>query len=161
MRPKSNKSSRRTSQTSLTRGTGARHRWRAGLTLIEVVAGLALLSTLLVAVLTTKAKLTRQWSLAQQRLRATEAADALLTTWWQEPKTFPRQAAGRVDGEPGLRWQTTVVANEPLNRLNATVVRLEVFGPVGPTGGDNVLAAVEVALNDDRFDKPGHGAPAD
>lgn len=138
-----------------------RRRRARGLTLIEVVAGLALLSTLLVAVLTTKAKLTRQWSHAQQRLRATEAADALLTAWWQEPKTFPRQAEGLVYGEPGLRWRTTVVPNEPVNRLNASVVRLEVFGAVGAGRGGDVLATVEVVLNDDRFDSPAPGAAAD
>lgn len=113
------------------------------------------------AVLTTKAKLTRQWSHAQQRLRATEAADALLTAWWQEPETFPREAGGLVRGEPGLRWRTTVVPNGPINRLNATVVRLEVFGAVGAARGDDVLARVEVVLNDDRFDKPAPRAAAD
>lgn len=113
------------------------------------------------AVLTTKAKLTRQWSHAQQRLRATEAADALLTAWWQEPKTFPREAGGLVRGEPGLRWRTTVVPNGPINQMNATVVRLEVFGAVGAARGDDVLARVEVVLNDDRFDNPAPGAAAD
>jgi hypothetical protein len=130
----------------------------AGLTLIEVVAGLALLSTLLVAVLTTKAKLTRQWSLAQQRLRAAEAADALLTAWWHDPATFPRHAAGAVPGHPGLRWRTSVVPNEPVNRLQASVVRLEVFGGgVRASAAEEVLAAVEVVLNDERSDKPSEG----
>src|SRR5688500_12150631 len=92
---------------------------RAGLTLIEVVAGLALLSTRRVAHLTTRPTLTRQWATAQQRLRAVEAADALLTVWWQEPKTFPWRASGTVPDEPGLSWRTQLVPNEPVNRLAA------------------------------------------
>src|SRR5688500_13208484 len=116
----------------------ARPRGRAaGLTLREVVAGLALLSTLLVAVLTTRAKLTRQWAAAERRLRATEAADALLTAWWQDVKTFPRRASGAVPGDDRMSWRTEVVSNELADRLEATVVRLEVFGdPAGPGAAD-------------------------
>ena len=113
-----------------------------------MVAGLALLSTLLVAVLTTRAKVTRQWAAAERRLRATEAADALLTAWWQDVKTFPRRASGAVPGDGRMRWRTEVVPNELADRLEATVVRLEVFGdPAGP-GAADALAAVEVVLDD-------------
>lgn len=98
--------------------------------------------------MTTKAKVTRQWATAQQRLRATEAADALLTGWWQDLETFPRQAAGTMPGEPGLRWRTRLVPNEPVNRLAASVVRLEVIGDGdGPAVGE-VLASVELVLAD-------------
>ena len=109
---------------------------------------MALLSTLLVAVLTTRAKLTRQWATAQHKLRATESADALLTEWWQDLKTFPRSASGNVPGEPAMHWRTRVVPNEPVNQLAASVVRLEILDDRdGPTAGD-VLAAVEVVLAD-------------
>lgn len=119
-----------------------------------------MLSTLLVAILTTKAKLTRQWASAQQRLRATAAADALVTDWWRDPKTFPRQAVGAVPDEPGLRWRTRVVPNEAVNRLAASVVRLEVIaGRDGPVAGE-VLVAVELVLNDEPLRTPQPGGDA-
>ncbi len=114
-----------------------------------MVAGLALLSTLLVAVLTTRAKLTRQWALARQQIRAVEAADELLTVWWQDVKTFPRQASGRVPREAGLAWRTRVVPNEPVNRLKASVVRLEIIDDGEGSAAGEILVAVEVVLNDE------------
>jgi prepilin-type N-terminal cleavage/methylation domain-containing protein len=120
-----------------------------GLTLVEVVAGLALLSTLLVAVLTTKARVTRQWSHAQRKLQAVAAADRLLGEWWPRRDEFPRQASGRVAGDSGLRWRTEPVANPPLNALRTSVVRLDILDERATRPADEVLASVEVVLDDE------------
>jgi type II secretory pathway pseudopilin PulG len=117
---------------------------RAGLTLVEVVAGLALLSTLLVAVLTTKARVTRQWANAHRRLEAVSAADRLLATWWQDVDRFPRRAAGLVPGNTSFTWRTTPIANPELKALNVSVIRLEILD------GRNALASAEIVLDDDR-----------
>jgi prepilin-type N-terminal cleavage/methylation domain-containing protein len=120
-----------------------------GLTLVEVVAGLALLSTLLVAVLTTKARVTRQWSHAQRKLQAAAAADRLLVEWWPRRDVFPRQSSGRLSGDSGLRWRTTPLANQALNALRTSVVRLEVLDDRSTRSGEDVLASVEVVLDDE------------
>jgi prepilin-type N-terminal cleavage/methylation domain-containing protein len=121
-----------------------------GLTLVEVVAGLALLSTLLVAVLTTKARVTRQWSHAQRKLQAVAAADRLLAEWWpRRGDAFPRQSSGRVSGDTGLRWRTMPVANEPLNALRTTAIRLDILDERAARPGEDVLASVEVVLDDE------------
>jgi prepilin-type N-terminal cleavage/methylation domain-containing protein len=122
---------------------------RRGLTLVEVVAGLALLSTLLVAVLTTKARVTRQWSHAQRKLQAVAAADELLTQWWQRKEEFPRRSSGEVAGDAQLRWRTTPVRNEPLNDLRTSVIRLEILEGRASRSSDDVLASVEVVLDDE------------
>ena len=133
-----------------------------GLTLVEVVAGLALLSTLLVAVLTTKARATRQWSHAQRKLEAVAAADRLVTNWWQDLDRFPRRAAGRVPGQSGLAWRTTPVAKPELAGLMVSVIRVEVLdeSAVGDARR-SALASVEVVLDDDRPPAPvaGRGGP--
>src|SRR3954447_2506410 len=85
-----------------------------GLTLVEVVAGLALLATLLVAVLTTKARVTRQWTHAQRKLQDVSAADRLLADWWPRRDDFPRQSSGTVPGDARLRWRTMTVRNDTL-----------------------------------------------
>src|SRR4051812_36514474 len=120
-----------------------------GLTLVEVVAGLTLLSTLLVAVLTTKARVTRQWSHAQRKLQGVSAADRLLAEWWPRRDAFPRQSSGRVSGDNSLRWQTTPVVNQPLNALRTSVVRLEIFDESATRSGEDLLASVEVVLDDE------------
>ena len=116
-----------------------------------MVAGLALLSTLLVAVLTTKARATRQWSHAQRKLEAVAAADRLVTGWWQDLDRFPRRGAGRVAGTSGLAWRTTPVAKPELSGLMVSVIRVEVFdeSEVG-NARRTALASVEVVLDDDR-----------
>lgn len=114
-----------------------------------MVAGLALLSTLLVAVLTTKARVTRQWADAQRRLDAAAAADRLLATWWQDVERFPRNSSGRVAGDGRMVWRTRQVRNDAVESLGASVVRLEVSDE-----SRGVLAAVEVVLSNDPPARP-------
>jgi prepilin-type N-terminal cleavage/methylation domain-containing protein len=122
---------------------------RRGLTLVEVVAGLALLSTLLVAVLTTKARVTRQGAHAQRRLEAVAAADRLLAEWWPRRDEFPRQSSGRMPGDSGLAWRTAAISNQPLNALRTSVIRLEILDERATRAGEGVLASVEVVLDDE------------
>ena len=99
------------------------------LTLIEVVAGLAILGTLLVAVLLTDARCRRQSGLARRRMDAVRAADALLAKWWTDPGKFPRTAHGQLHPGSELAWRTLVIENEEIEQLGGQVVRLEVFRP--------------------------------
>jgi hypothetical protein len=111
-----------------------------------VIAGLALLSTLLVAVLTVKARTTRQAAYATRRLEAVAAADRLLAGWWPDRAKFPRESSGRVPGDAGLGWRTVPVRNDAVNALATSVIRLEVFD-----GKRTVLASVEIVLDDDKL----------
>jgi hypothetical protein len=100
-------------------------------------------------VLTTKARLTRQWSHAQRKLQAVAAADRLLAEWWPKRDAFPRQSSGPVAGDAGLRWRTTPVANQTLNALRTSVIRLDILDTRATRPGDELLASVEVALDDE------------
>src|SRR5688500_5138483 len=105
-----------------------RARRRRAATLVEVVAGLALMATLLVALLLVHGRSTRQAAAAERRLQAVAAADALLAEWWPSPATFPRSSSGWVDrGGTDFSWRTRLVANGEAERLGAAVVRLEVL----------------------------------
>ena len=128
-----------------------------GLTLVEVLAGLALLSTLLVAVLGTKVRVTRQWAHAQRKLEAVAAADKLLAGWWAKPTEFPRRSSGLVAGDSGLGWRTAPVANDAIRPLGASVVRLEIVDQrASAPSASFVLASVEVVLDDEL--PPGGGS---
>jgi type II secretory pathway pseudopilin PulG len=131
----------------MTRRSNKRSRcWRAtALTLIEVVAGLAILGTLLVAVLLAEARCRRQSAGARGRLAACRAAEAMLQQWWDDPRTFPRAGQGEVKGNEPFLWKTSVVENEQAERLGAQVVRLEVFQQDG-SSMEKPAVTVDVVL---------------
>src|SRR3982751_5795038 len=141
MRRKPNNSSQRSGAPAI----------RRGMTLVEVVASLALLASLLVGLLLAKARYTRQSALADRRLEAVRAADRLVTEGWGGPTRFPRRGAGRIDGPNDLSWQTDLVANPALGELGAQVVRLEVIDDrAGGATQGGVLATVAVVLGEPR-----------
>lgn len=114
-----------------------------GITLIEVLGGLTLLATLVVALVAIEARYTRQWAESGRRLDAVKAADALLTDWWKRLDDFPRDESGDVPGTAHLRWRTIVVDKEVIPELACQKVRLEI---VDRNVADRALVAVELLL---------------
>ena len=110
------------------------------MTLIEIVAGLALLTTLLVSILDIKAHLGRQMRQTERRRSAVAAADGLLAQWWQNPRTLPRSATGVTTAPSGetFAWRTAIVPGQfsppaPTSIVSPTlgqVVRLTVDADV-------------------------------
>ena len=76
------------------------------MTLIEVMAALAILGSLLVGILLAKNRLSQQSALASRRLDAVAAADGLLTSWRHSEEGIPREASGEVPGYNGFAWET-------------------------------------------------------
>jgi Tfp pilus assembly protein PilV len=113
---------------------------RQGLTLIEVVAGLALMATILVAMLVMKTRFTHQLAFSNQHLRAVAAADSLLEQWWADPAKFPINRSGAIPQYPGFDWQTNLVENDVVARLDSRVVRLDIVADA------KVVTSVEVML---------------
>src|SRR4051812_22873145 len=97
------------------------------MTLVEVVAALAMLGTLLVAVLLARAAYVRQAAAADRRLQAIAAADALLAAWHRDPASLPRGGSGVVAGDGQFSWRTRAVANPDAAALGAETLRLEVL----------------------------------
>jgi type II secretory pathway pseudopilin PulG len=123
---------------------------RSGATLVEALAGLVILGTLLVAVLVANSRLHRQRGRTAQRLEAVRVADRLLDGWWQKRDEFPRRDEGAVAADRSGRswsWRTSVVENEDADALGCEVVALEVFAvtETGRTPSD-AACRVEVLL---------------
>ena len=97
------------------------------MTLVEVMLGLVLLATLLVAMLLTRARFVRQTASAQRRAAAVVAADELLSGWCGDRKKFPVDAEGTVKDRPELAWRTRLVADETAQSLGGRVVALEML----------------------------------
>jgi len=128
------------------------------MTLIEVVGGMGLLATLLVAVLLAKGRYTRQAAIADRRLLAVAAADALLTAWHQGATPLPRAGAGIVPGDHGFSWRTQRVANAAVNEMDADVVRVEIIDDRADAVSDPVLTSVEFVVESDAK-RNGPGIP--
>lgn len=77
-----------------------------GITLIEVVVGLVLLSTLLTVILISTGKLHRQQKSAIQKLEAVHLLDELTAEFFR--KGFPSlDSVGPIDSQPDRYWQVT------------------------------------------------------
>ena len=101
---------------------------RNGLTLVEVVAGLLLMSTLLVGILMACGGQIRQTKLAQRRLAAVRLADGLLTQWFNDSEQTLSESSGGSPEGSGLSWQIrSVESGESCKAMNVEVVRLEIL----------------------------------
>lgn len=98
---------------------------KSGLTLLEVLAALAILATILAGVLLARGKLQRQHLAAQQRLRAVAVADQLLSDWWPGGNV-PLEAEGIVPNNSEFRWRTQIVkqTDEP---VVGNIIRLQML----------------------------------
>lgn len=102
------------------------------MTLVEVLAGLVVLGTLLAAVTVARGRLLRQWAEADRRLQATRALDVLLSEWLSgSPQAVPVTSQGPlVGGAANQVWRTRLMRDPAAAELGAVVVRLEVFDTV-------------------------------
>ena len=109
------------------RSTTSSRRWRRrGHTLIEVLAALAILGTILVGVVLAKADLTRQLAHTQRLSAAVRATDELIATWWTSPRGVPVGETGLTGTEKPLAWRTCLAGNPTVESRGARVVRVEV-----------------------------------
>jgi type II secretory pathway pseudopilin PulG len=104
------------------------------MTLVEVIAGLVVLGTLLAAVTVARGRFLRQWAEADRRVQATRAADALLSEWLSgSPQAVPIRSQGPlVGGAANQIWRTQVIRDSAAAELGAIVVRLQVFEMSAP-----------------------------
>jgi hypothetical protein len=117
------------------------------MTLVEVVGALGLLATLLVALLLARVRYTHQAALAERRLQAVAAAEALLATWHQDPRSLPRAGGGAVAGERQFLWRTQSALNGAVNELGAAVVRLEILDDRPEAPANPVITSVEFVVD--------------
>jgi hypothetical protein len=117
------------------------------MTLVEVIGGLGLLATLLVATLLARSRYVHQATVADRRLQAVAAADALLTTWHQDTRSLPRAGSGLVPGDEELAWHTQTLPNADATDLGAVVVQLQILDTRPQAAASPVLTSVEFLVD--------------
>jgi prepilin-type N-terminal cleavage/methylation domain-containing protein len=118
-----------------------------GMTLIEVLAGLVVLGTVLASVAVARSRYMHQAALADQRAAAVTAADRLLNDWWRQSEPLPQNASGQIDEQ--LTWRTHVLVNPAARQLGADIVRLEML-----RGSSEPLVTVDVLVPPVKEEKP-------
>jgi hypothetical protein len=112
--------------------------------LIEVVAGLVLLASLLVGVLQAYGAHHRQLTLSRDRLAATQLADDMLATWHANPRGLPRRAFGRISRCPEWEWRTWIVDRRPVAGVAVEVIRFEIVARAAARDELRLLSSVDV-----------------
>src|SRR4051812_30836583 len=100
---------------------------KIGMTLIEVIAGLAILGTLAAMLAISRGRSLRQWREADERLAATRAVDALLDQWLSgPPRAIPINSQGAIQGAENCVWRTSLSPNPVPAQLDSRVLRVDV-----------------------------------
>jgi type II secretory pathway pseudopilin PulG len=117
-----------------------------GLTLVEVIAGLALLATLLAAILVAFGRQAAQMRKSRDRLKAVELADRLLGDWSAQNAIPAIGTEQTLEGTKDWRWRLVEAGSADLDAAGLAAVRLEVFRPIVGTP-DQVLASVDLLVS--------------
>jgi prepilin-type N-terminal cleavage/methylation domain-containing protein len=137
---------------------------RAGLTLLEIIAAIAILGTILVGIVLAKSRHTRQYALSERKTAAVQAADRLISAWWMSPNGIPLEDSGLIEADESLTWQTYLVENHEIEQLGGRVVRVEIreTRPNLLEPDEGPLVAVELVLPEPvgsaDTEDPGHFA---
>jgi hypothetical protein len=102
------------------------------MTLVEVMAGTALLGTLLAGIFVSSARLGEMGRRAREKEEACRAADDLLEGWWPKKENLPRNQAGEVPGHPGYLWRTTKTKELKVGSASLDVVAVKVYPAAAP-----------------------------
>ena len=98
-----------------------------GLTLLEVVASLALVATTAVVLLEAQGNSLAQLRTLGEQERAAELAGELITSWRLDPQALTASSEGDFDAHPGWSWRRTSIPLPLGNAITLREVTLSVF----------------------------------
>lgn len=116
-----------------------------GLTLIEVVVSLGLLSTLLVGILVAYHRHAERIRASQESLNALDGIDRLMCNWTSQGISAPYPAHGELPGEDGFVWRTEAIETNYHEPLGIDIVRVAVFREESASAGDPI-ASIDLAV---------------
>lgn len=108
-----------------------------------MLAGSALMGTVLVSIVLAQSDLSAQAARAEKRIEACRQAEQFLAHWWPKRGELPRSGSGEIEDHPGWSWRTETIVTEQTDELNAEIVTLEIFptadGPGSPSARVQIL----------------------
>ena len=131
-----------------------------GLTLIEVMAGLAIMGSLAVGLVLSRGKLLEQQQRALQTKQAVQLAGTLLNQWHQDSwAMLPLDTTGDFDDLPHWHWETQTIDSPQLTEFNTQKVRLTIYAPPNPASNNLPQPATTIEILT-PIPEPGDGTPA-
>ena len=121
----------------------SRNRVPRAFTILEVIIGLILMSTVLVASMLSYSAHQKQLAVADKRIAAVSFADDVLGQLTGGAKKLPRSMRGAIPAQPNWYWQTSVVGTTSPMEVPMAVIRLQVV-EVKPDGSSLVLTSVDI-----------------
>ncbi|MHB8974217.1 MAG: prepilin-type N-terminal cleavage/methylation domain-containing protein [Pirellulaceae bacterium] len=131
---------------------------RRGLTLLEVVTALALLSTLLVAMLVAFQKNAARIRAELTVRNVVASVDEMLQDWAQQGIYPPVPGEGPLPGSDCFNWETRLVSRQFRTTLGLDIVRLEVRAAQA-TNRSAPLLALELPVPGSSEEAPRETAP--
>lgn len=116
-------------------------RLRRGLSLLEVIAALVLMGTIVVTTLLAFSKHRRQLALSKERLQAAEIAEELLPQLIRSERGIVAGQRGTIAGRPDWFWQTSLVGTTVVATLPMHVIRFEIYSK---RESESVLTRIEM-----------------
>lgn len=107
------------------------------MTLVEVLASLAIIGIILAGVSSVRSQAVRQWVAAQRTLAAVDAADALLAQWHAQGAP-PEESQGMANG---FVWESYALIEHPATSIGLRAMRLELFDPEDRS--DNAILQID------------------
>ncbi len=105
-------------------------KFRKGMTLVEVVAAIMLLTVLMVGIVSAFSTHRDQIELAQETVAAIQVADIVLDEWYNNAEPIPLNQSGRLDSYPNLAWQTSVTQQAVLAGVDVFHVEFQVYSQI-------------------------------
>jgi hypothetical protein len=118
---------------------------RRGLTLVEVIAGLVLLATLLTTVLTAFKTHAAQIRGSRERLKANGIAQELLSGWLTKGALPPVGTRQALAGTEDWNWRLLANDSQPSGSINIGSVRVEIVRSQN-AAADEILASVVLVV---------------
>lgn len=97
-----------------------------GLSLIEVMLGMAILGLFLTSIFIAQARLIRQSVIAKNKANVITAVDALLASWTLDWQNLPAEDTGTFPGHDQWQWQTHLADDPQWAELGLQKVELTV-----------------------------------
>lgn len=98
-----------------------------GFTLVEVIIGLSLMATVLVASLLAFSKHQKQIRLAKSKIAAVQIADELLNRMTASRNGVPPAAGGTIPNHPNWSWRTSVTTETFHPAISIQIINLQIF----------------------------------
>ncbi|TWU62889.1 MULTISPECIES: hypothetical protein [Crateriforma] len=137
----------------MTFATSKPRRLLQGFTLIEVVVGITLFSTIIVSVLLAISRFRVAATEVRDRKEAIKIADQLMSQWVDLPTGLPGVVAGPIMGHDTMRYQTRQLDRRPICGVWCDVMRLEIV-QFRTNGTYKPLTSIEYVRRDNRRTAP-------